>query len=51
MGKFYFFTSSNKKDKVRVLNIYTISIEQAYILANRYFHNNKCKGVPKILAI
>lgn len=47
----YFFVSTNSNDEVSCLTILTVSVAKAYALANKHFTQNKCKGVPQMLAI
>lgn len=47
----YVFVSSVNDDIVGRIVILTTSVKRAYIFAMRYFHNNNCKGLPKLLAV
>jgi hypothetical protein len=47
----YFFRSSRANDVITNLTIGTSNPVRAYVLACKYFINNKAKGKPKMLAI
>lgn len=48
---FYFFTSTNSKDDISRISIFTNSINKAVALAHNYFIRNGFKGKPVRLAI
>lgn len=51
MNKFYFFASSDSKDEVTTINVFTTSARKAFALAERYFKANGFVGEPQMLAI
>lgn len=48
---FYFFKSTNEKDSVSRLSIFTSSSKKAIALAHNYFAKYNYKGEPVMLAI
>lgn len=48
---FYFFKSTNKKDSINRISIFTTTRKKAIVLANNYFAKHNCKGEPAIIAI
>lgn len=48
---FYFFESTNKKDSIRRITIFTTSSKKAIALAHNCFAKHNCKGEPVMLAI
>lgn len=49
--QFYFFKSTNTKDVISRISIFTTTRNKAIALAVKYFAINKCKGTPKMIAI
>lgn len=49
--RFYFFKSTNKKDYVSGISIFTTTSKRATILARNYFVKLGCKGEPAMMAI
>lgn len=47
----FVFVSSINDDVVSRIVILATSIKRAYVLAMRYFRNNNCEGLPRLLAI
>lgn len=48
---FYFFKSTNEKDSISGISVFTSTRKKAIALAHNYFAKNKCKGEPAIIAI
>lgn len=48
---FYLFKSTNEKDSVNRISIFTTSSHKAFALAHNYFAKHGCKGKPALLAI
>lgn len=48
---FYFFKSTNEKDSISGISVFTTSCNKAIALAHNYFAKHKCKGVPVVIAI
>lgn len=48
---FYFFKSTNEKDSVSRISVFTTTRKKAITLAHNYFAKHNCKGEPVILAI
>ena len=48
---FYFFKSTNDKDSISGISIFTSSSKKAFALAHNYFAKHNCKGEPAILAL
>lgn len=48
---FYFFKSTNEKDSISGISIFTSTRKKAIALAYNYFAKHKCKGVPVTIAI
>lgn len=48
---FYFFKSTNEKDSISGITVFTNSPKKAFALAHKLFAKCKCKGVPALLAI
>lgn len=48
---FYFFKSTNEKDSISGITVFTSSPKKAFALAHKLFAKCKCKGVPALLAI
>lgn len=48
---FYFFKSTNEKDSISRISVFTTSSKKAIALAHNYFAKHKCKGEPAIIAI
>lgn len=49
--KFYFFKSTNSKDEISTINVFTNNIHKAYNLACKAFMKNNCSGYPILLTI
>lgn len=47
----FVFVSSINDDVVSRIVILATSVKRAYILAMRYFHDNNCEGLPRLLAV
>lgn len=47
----YFFKSTNEKDSISRISIFTSTRKKAIALARNYFAKHKCKGEPAMLAI
>lgn len=47
----FVFVSSVTDDAVSRIVILASSLKRAYVLAMRYFRDNNCEGLPKLLAI
>lgn len=48
---FYFFKSTNEKDSISGISVFTSTRRKAIALAHNYFAKHKCKGEPAIIAI
>lgn len=48
---FYFFKSTNEKDSISGISVFTTTHKKAIALAHNYFAKHKCKGVPVVIAI
>lgn len=48
---FYFFKSTNEKDSISGISIFTTTRKKAIALAYNYFAKHNCKGEPVMLAI
>lgn len=48
---FYFFKSTNEKDSISGISVFTTTHKKAIALAHNYFAKHKCKGEPAIIAI
>lgn len=48
---FYFFKSTNTKDVISKISIFSNSIVKATILASKYFAKNNFKGKPILTSI
>ncbi len=48
---FYFFKSTNKKDSISGISVFTTTRKKAYTIAYNYFAKLGCKGEPELLAI
>lgn len=48
---FYFFKSTNEKDSISGISIFTTTRKKAIALAHNYFAKHNCKGEPVMLAI
>lgn len=48
---FYFFKSTNEKDSISGISVFTTTRKKAIALAHNYFAKHKCKGEPAIIAI
>ena len=48
---FYFFKSTNEKDSISGITVFTSSPKKAFALAHKLFAKHKCKGEPAIIAI
>ena len=49
--RFYFFKSTNEKDSISRISVFTTTRKKAIALAYNYFAKHKCKGEPAIIAI
>ena len=49
--RFYFFKSTNEKDFISGITVFTNSPKRDFALAYNYFAKHKCKGEPAIIAI
>lgn len=49
--KFYFFKSTQDKDSVSAISVFTTNSEKAFNLARKYFAKHNCKGEPAMIAI
>lgn len=49
--KLYFFKSTNKKDSISRMSIFTSTRNKAITLAHNYFAKLNCKGEPVIITI
>lgn len=49
--KFYFFKSSNTKDYISGISVFSNSPIKAIALAYNYFKKHKCKGTPELIAL
>lgn len=47
----YFFKSTDDKDSISRLSIFTTDVKKAFMLASKYFNRYNCKGVPQIIAV
>lgn len=48
---FYFFKSTNEKDSISGISVFTTTRKKAFALAYNYFAKHNCKGEPAIIAI
>ncbi len=48
---FYFFKSTNEKDSISGISVFTSTRKKAIALAHNYFAKHKCKGEPALIAI
>lgn len=48
---FYFFKSTNDKDSISGISIFTSSSKKAFALARKIFAKYNCKGEPALMAI
>lgn len=48
---FYFFKSTNEKDSISRISVFTSTYKKAITLALRYFVKHNCKGEPIIITI
>ena len=48
---FYFFKSTNEKDSISGISIFTTTRKKAIALAHNYFAKHNCKGEPVMIAI
>ena len=48
---FYFFKSTNEKDSISRISVFTTSRKKAIALAHNYFAKHNCKGEPVMIAI
>lgn len=49
--RFYFFKSTNEKDSISGISVFTNSPKKAFALAYKYFASHNCKGHPALMAI
>ena len=49
--RFYFFKSTNEKDSISGISVFTSTRKKAIALAHNYFAKHNCKGEPAIIAI
>lgn len=48
---FYFFKSTNEKDFISGISVFTSTRKKAISLARNYFAKHKCKGEPAFIAL
>lgn len=48
---FYLFKSTNEKDSISRINVFTTNRKRAIALAYSYFAKHNCKGEPAIIAL
>ena len=48
---FYFFKSTNEKDSISGISVFTTTRKKAISLAHNYFAEHNCKGEPVMIAI
>ena len=48
---FYFFKSTNEKDSISGISVFTTSRKKPIALAHNYFAKHNCKGEPVMIAI
>lgn len=48
---FYFFKSTNEKDSISGISVFTYTRKKAIALAHNYFAKHNCKGEPAIIVI
>lgn len=48
---FYFFKSTNEKDFISGISVFTTTRKKAIALAHNYFAKHNCKGEPVMIAI
>ena len=48
---FYFFKSTNEKDSISGISVFTTTHKKAIALAHNYFAKHNCKGEPVMIAI
>ena len=46
MANFYFIKSSNKRDKIKRLTVFSTSAKRAIAMAQVKFIESECKGYP-----
>ena len=48
---FYFFKSTNSKDKISGISVFSNSLLKATAIAHKIFTNNNCKGKPVLMSL